>query len=386
MKKIVKDIIQTVAATVPSLALLVLVACSSGKNDKNAGDEVPEIDVASVLVDSVTVHKTYPGYLTAQDEVDLVARVNGYLRSAPYQEGQFVRAGTVLFTIESSQYADAVRQATAALANAQAAYRYASSNYEAMQKALKSDAVSQMEVLQSKSAMEEAQAQIATARAALQTARTNLSYCTVRAPFDGHITKTDYSDGAYLAGAAAPVKLATLYDDSKLKANFSIDNAQYAEIQQDAANPALQVDMHRIPLVFDTPTDHSYTADLSYAAPAVDPGTGTLLLQARIDNKYNELKSGMYCKISMPTQIINNAILVRDASIGTDQLGKYVYVVNDSAKVVYTPIKVGETVNDTLRVVTSGLKRGDRYVTRAMLKVRDGMTVKPNEVPMRGIR
>lgn len=371
--------IQTLAALIIPLLLLSLIACGH-RSDGDGAEQTPVIDVADVITDSVIVHKTYPGYLTAEDHVDLVARVNGYLRSIPYKEGDFVRAGQVLFTIESTQYADAVNEARSALKNAEASYRYASANYQAMQKALQSDAVSQMEVLQSKSAMEEAQAAIQQARAQLQTAQTQLSYCTVRAPFDGHVSKSLYSVGAFLAGAGAPVTLATIYHDGRLKANFAIDEEELSRLQNPAQSAALDIDMKHIPLVFDQPMKNQYTADLSYMAPAVDTQTGTMQIQAMVDNSQGELRSGMYCKIEMPSQNLDKAMLVRDASIGTDQLGKYVYLVNDSSKVVYTPIKVGQLVNDTLRIVTSGLRPGDRYVTKALLKVRDGMTVKPRLV------
>ena len=91
----------------------------------------------------------------------------------------------------------------------------------------------------------------------------------------------------------------------------------------------------------------------------------------------NELKDGMYVTVSLPYGVNPKAVLVKDASIGTDQLGKYVYVVNDSNKVVYTPIKVGEVYQDSLRIVNEGLGPKDRYVTKALLKARDGMSVKP---------
>ena len=99
--------------------------------------------------------------------------------------------------------------------------------------------------------------------------------------------------------------------------------------------------------------------------------------RAKVDNPYAELRAGMYCTIRLPYKIEPKALLVRDASISTDQKGQYVYVVNDSNKVVYTPIVTGDIVNDTMRIVYQGLKPGDRYVTSALLKVRNGMTVKP---------
>ncbi len=96
-----------------------------------------------------------------------------------------------------------------------------------------------------------------------------------------------------------------------------------------------------------------------------------------IDNRYRELRQGMYCSVHLPVAVDPRAMMILDAAIGTDQLGKYVYLVNDSDKIVYTPLEVGELVADSLRIVTKGMTPSDRYVTRALLKVRDGMTVKP---------
>lgn len=360
-------------------ALLALAACH--KSDKEAASgQAPTIDVAQVVTDTVTLHTVYPGYLTANNEVDLVARVDGYLTSKPYEKGSFVKKGTVLFTIESRNYADAVARAQAELADARSSYAYNSKNYAAMQEALKSDAVSQMEVLQSKNAMEAAQASIDQAQAALKQAQTTLGYCTVRAPFDGHVTDAAYDVGAYLAGSGAPVKLATIYDDAIMAANFSIDATALAKIEANAKNPALGIDMTKIPLIFDDPLPHQYTADLSYMSPALDKSTGTMRMQGDVNNPYGELRSGMYLKVKFPDQILDNALLVKDAAIGTDQSGKFVYVVNDSNKVESRSIHVSELVADTMRVVTSGLKPGERYVTKALLKVRDGMTVSPRLV------
>ncbi len=97
----------------------------------------------------------------------------------------------------------------------------------------------------------------------------------------------------------------------------------------------------------------------------------------RTPNPYGEIRNGMYVNIHLPFGENSRAILVKDASIGTDQLGKYLYVVNDSDKVIYTPIKTGDLYNDSMRVVTDGISPDARYVTSALLRVRDGMPVKP---------
>lgn len=133
----------------------------------------------------------------------------------------------------------------------------------------------------------------------------------------------------------------------------------------------------QIPLSFTDSMTHSYTADLYYESPSVNQSTGTIELKGTVNNIDNELKDGMYVTVSLPYGRKSDAILVKDASIGTDQLGKYLYVVNDSNKVVYTPVEVGDIYQDSLRVITKGLRAGDKYVTKALLTVRNGEEISP---------
>lgn len=355
-----------------------LVFCGCHKKEKSAGETIPKVQVSTPMVDSVTLHRTYPGYIRALNSADVVARVSGQLLTQNYKEGDYVNKGQVLFTIEPSKYRDAVQQAQAALNTAESQYAYASRQYDAMKRAIEADAVSEMEVIQAESNMNTAKAAIQNARAALSTARENLGYCTVRATRSGHCSIATVSTGNLVNGEASPVTLATIYDDSDVKAVFEIEDGQYEIMMNGNRNQENSL-LSAIPLKFQQPLPHSYTADLYYVAPNVDTGTGTIVLEGHFANKYKELKDGMYVSVDLPYGTEPKAILIRDASIGTDQLGKYVYVVNDSNKVVYTPIEIGELYRDSLRLVTKGLTPKDRYVTRAIMTVRNGETVKPFE-------
>lgn len=235
-----------------------------------------------------------------------------------------------------------------------------------------------MEVNQAKSNLETSAASIKNAQAALQTAQTNLAYCTVRAPIAGTVTASTMSAGSYVAGAASPVVLATLYDNSHVRADFYIEDASFLRMFINDNNRQL-IDYDSIPINFNETLPHTYAAKLQYMAPDVNTSTGTLQLRANMENPYGELRDGMFVTVSLPYKVEPKAMLVKDASISTDQLGKFIYVVNDSNKVVYTPIQVGDLVDDTMRVVTSGINPTDRYVTKALLKVRAGMEVKPVE-------
>lgn len=349
---------------------------SCGRKAPETSASLMTVDVAYPVVDSVTIYKSYPGQLSAGREVKLMARVNGYLVSQDYKGGDFVKQGTVLFRIEDRNYRDAVQRAQASLEEAKANRQYASTRYNAMVEALKGDAVSEMEVAQAKSNLAECDAAVKTAAAALQTASTQLSYCTVRAPFDGHVSTNTFDVGAYISGEGAPVELATIYADREMLANFAIeDNASLGKLRQNLADG--MIDFDSIPIKFSEPTAYQYSARLKYLAPDVDTSTGTLAMQASVDNTHGELRSGMFVSVDLPVENNPKALMVKDAAISTDQLGKYVYVVNDSDKVVYTPVEVGPQVADTMRIVTKGLSKNDRYVTKALLKVRDGITVKP---------
>lgn len=355
-------------------ALLMLGSCH--KKEKTAGEEVPEIYVAEAFTDSLVLHKTYPGYLNADSKAVVVAQVDGRLLSKHFEPGGYVKKGQLLYSIDPTLYQDAVNRARAELNSAISARDYAKSHYAAVKKALEADAVSKMEVLNAESTLNQAEANIKSCQAQLNTAQTNLGYCSVTAPISGYITDTEIKPGNYLSGAAQPVNLATIYDNSVLNAIFEIEDSQYEEMVGEAHGS--EANLYRaIPLHFRDPLPHSYTADLTYEAPAVNKSTGTITLKGAVKNIDNELKDGMYVTVSLPYGEAPKAVLIKDASIATDQLGKYVYTVNDSNKIVYTPIKVGELYQDSLRMVESGLKAGDRYVTEALLTVRNGEEVKP---------
>lgn len=363
--------------TMAAAALLTLVTASCHK-DKKQTEQIPEVTVATPTVDSVVLHKTYPGYIRAANSADVVALVDGRILSVNYKEGSYVPKGTVLFTIESTKYRDAVNQAASSLATAKAQYEYSSKQYAAMKKAIEADAVSEMEMLQAKSQMDEAQAAIRSSEAALQTARTNLSHCTVTAPVSGHITAPALTAGNYVSGSMSPVKLASIYDDSRMKAVFDIEESQYRlmSVNTMEGNGPLYT---AVPLIFTPALPVQFTADLYYTSPAVEASTGTLTLEGKITNRDKLLKDGMYVTVNLPYGVEPKAILIRDASIGRDQRGSYVYCVNDSNKIVYTPIEPGELYQDTLRIVNSGLTPKSRYVTQALLTVVNGEQVKPVE-------
>ena len=352
------------------LVLSVLTGCKE-KKDAGAMKGMPTlaISVAKPIVKDITLTKDYPGYLTTEKTVNLVARVNGTLQSVSYAPGGRVKKGQLLFVIEPTLYNDKVAQAEAELKTAQAQLEYARNNYSRMKEAVKSDAVSQIQVLQSESSVTEGVA-------ALSTARTNLGYCYVRAPFDGTISKSTVDIGSYVGGSLQPVTLATIYKDDQMYAYFNVADNQWLEMSMNNQQPTKDLPK-KIMVQLGKEGTESYPATLDYLSPNVDLNTGTLMVRANFDNPQGVLKSGLYVSITLPYGEADHAILVKEASIGTDQLGKFLYAVNDSDIVHYRHIEIGQLINDTLRQVLGGLSPQERYVTEALMKVRDGMKIKP---------
>ena len=348
------------------LVLSVLTGCKE-KKDAGAMKGMPTlaISVAKPIVKDITLTKDYPGYLTTEKTVNLVARVNGTLQSVSYAPGGRVKKGQLLFVIEPTLYNDKVAQAEAELKTAQAQLEYARNNYSRMKEAVKSDAVSQIQVLQSESSVTEGVA-----------ARTNLGYCYVRAPFDGTISKSTVDIGSYVGGSLQPVTLATIYKDDQMYAYFNVADNQWLEMSMNNQQPTKDLPK-KIMVQLGKEGTESYPATLDYLSPNVDLNTGTLMVRANFDNPQGVLKSGLYVSITLPYGEADHAILVKEASIGTDQLGKFLYAVNDSDIVHYRHIEIGQLINDTLRQVLGGLSPQERYVTEALMKVRDGMKIKP---------
>lgn len=338
------------------------------------------IDVAMPVVKNVTLTKNYPGYLQSDLTVDLMARVNGNLQNVYFKPGQRVKKGQLLMLIEPTLYQDQVKQAEASLKTAQASLSYARSNYERMKEAIKSDAVSRIQFLQAESNVATYEASVNSSQAALNSAQTNLSYCYIRSPFDGVIDINIYSQGSYIGGAVSPVKLATVYKDDIMYTYFNIADNQFLSfklLDESKLNGGNKPDTHYVTLTLGTDSTFSWTGKLDYLSPDVTLGTGTLMLRAMLENKNGMLRPGMYVTVDLPYGEKNNAILIEDASIGTDQLGKYIYVVNDSNIVNYRHITTGQLAPDNMRIVNSGLQPNEKYVTKALLKVRQGMQIQP---------
>ena len=356
-----------------------LAGCSKRGSDPGASaGEVLPIQVAHPMVKDVVLTRHYPGYLSADAAVEVMCRVSGQLIRSNVTAGQRVRKGDVLWLIDPTPYRDAVRQAEATLKTAEAELAYAQSSYERMQEVIKSEAVSEIQLLQAEANVKKCEAALHSAEASLNTARTDLGYCQIVAPIDGQITKGNYSVGAYIPGGGSPVAMATIYKDDIMYANFTVaDNQWLRQLLVEELTKHSADSTYYVTVRLGEGGALKWQARLDYLSPNISLSTGTLDVRAVLTDPSHLLKAGSYVTITLPVGRMSDALLVPDASIGTDQLGKYLYVVSDSGVVHYRHIETGELIDDTLRIVKAGLRPTDLYVTQALLKVREGMHVSP---------
>ncbi len=375
-------------AALAILSVFGLMALLAGCRRENAyaPPPPPQVGVVRPLARAVTPYLEATGSTVAFNNVDLVARVEGFVQSIDYRDGATVAAGTRLFLIEPAPYQAKLQQAQAAYASAQAQFVQADAEYRRQTSLGRSDFASQAAVDQARAARDSNQANVTSQQAAIALAGINLGYTSVTAPFDGVVTQHLVSVGD-LVGASAPTRLATIVQLDPIYVSFSISEASVQQIRAGLAKAGLTVaDLGTIPVEVGLMTDpgYPYRGVLDYVAPQVDAATGTLTLRAILKNPDLALLPGYFVRVRVPrTQRPVESLLVPDAALGSNQAGRYVLVVNDGNVVEQRSVQVGAR-DGALRVIDAGLGAADRVVVSGLARAVPGEKVAPVAAPMPG--
>lgn len=359
--------------------LICLQSCKNKKQEEAnaAKQQAPSVVVARPVQQDIVYTYQYPAYLEAIQTVNLVARVSGFLEKVNYLPGVPVKKGDLLFVIEPQPYQDQLKAAEAQLQSMEARLTYAKAQYEKMKEALPSKAISEIDYIQSQADYNTAVANLQDARAQLNTARTNLNYCYIKAPFDGRVSRNLVDVQNFVGGSVQPVTLATMYRDKIMYAYFNMAYAEFHNLPP-IGNPFSPKDTLMPLTIADADNaNRSWKGRLDYSAPNVDLQTGTVTVRAIADNPEEELLSGMYVKITIPYKQVTGALLIPESSIGTGQVGRYVYLVDQDNKVKQQAVKVGILTSENMREIIEGVTPRDRYVVEALMTVRPGMSVRP---------
>ncbi|MBZ9935776.1 efflux RND transporter periplasmic adaptor subunit [Mesorhizobium sp. BR1-1-16] len=364
-----------------SVAALSLAAC----NEKNAYVPPPpqKVTIAQPVQQSVTLYMELTGNTDAINQVDLEARVQGFLTGIKYVDGQKVKAGDVLFTIQRDTYQAQLDQSKAALASAQASQENKQLEYNRQNTLVQQQVTSVAKADDAKAQLDQAIAATAQAQADVEVATINLGYTEIKAPFDGVVSNHLQDIGA-LVGYSGPTKLATIVQNDPIYTYFSVNERQVLLIKEALTKRGKTLrDVHDIPVEIglSIDTDYPYTGVIDYIAPNVDQNTGTLTVRGVFDNKDSALLPGLFAKVRVPLQKQPNAILVNDTSIATSQAGSYVLVVGSDNKVEQRIVKPGQ-LEGQLRVIDSGLTKDDWVVVGGNQRAVPGNTVDPEKGDM----
>jgi RND family efflux transporter MFP subunit len=359
-------------------AISAFVALSGCEQNSFVAPPPPKVDVAVPLQRDITRYLEATGNTAPIKSVDLVARVQGVLQSINYQDGTFVKEGTTLFTIEPDTYKLKLEQAQAAEAGAQASLKQAESDFKRQSDLVARQAVSQATLDQSTASRDNAQANLQQAQVNTRIAAVNYGYTNVVAPFDGIVSAHLVSVGE-LVGAASPTQLATIVQLDPIYVNFNVNEQDVLRIRADALRRGLTPDdLRQVPIEVGLQTESGYPhkGKLDYAAPTINQSTGTLAVRGVLPNPKRVLLPGYYVRVRVPYDQQQNALLVPDVALGSDQAGRYVLVVNHDNVVEQRKVKTGPTEGD-LRVIESGLKSDDRVVVAGLLRAIPGQQVDP---------
>jgi multidrug efflux system membrane fusion protein len=332
------------------------------------------VPVATVERRDVTLWEEFSGRLEAVERVDVRSRVAGAVQSVHFAEGSLVKRGDLLVTIDPAPYAAEVDRAQAQVIAAQARLSYAKIERERAQRLVQERFVAQSQVDNRVNAEQEADANLRATQAALQSARLNLGYTEVRAPVSGRVGKLEITVGNLVAaGPGAPV-LTTLVSVDPIYASFEADELVVARALKDVPRNRLG----EIPVEIETVTNGGTHARgrLQLIDNQVNTRSGTVRVRATFDNRDGTLIPGQYVKVRMGRARTEEALLVSERAVGTDQNKRFVLVVGPDNRAAYREITLGGTA-DGQRIVTSGLQPGERIVVNGLQRVRPGALLAP---------
>jgi len=340
----------------------------------------PPVTVAAALGKEVVETDEFPGRIEAVEQVEVRARVTGYIQSVNFKPGAEVRKGDLLFQIDPRPFENEVARAQANLANTRAQVELARTEFARSEKLLAEQATSRREYDDAAARVRSLEAQLRANQAALDTARLNLSYTRVTAPVSGRAGKAEITAGNLIQGDVpnSPL-LTTVVSLNPIYAAFEIDERAYLRYAT-----AARVRGAHLPVAVGLADEDGFphAGRLEFVDNRVDTHSGTARMRAELGNKDGRLVPGLFARVKIgdSTQP-RRAVLVTDRAIGTDQSKRFVLVVNGAGLAQYREVKIGRIVGG-LRVIEEGLKPGELIVVNGLQRVRPNTPVTPQTVPM----
>jgi len=346
--------------------------------EQKAMPPLPQVTVAAAISRKVTEFDEFTGRFEAVERVEVRPRVSGYISSVNFKDGSEVKKGDVLFVIDPRPNVAERDKARAQLAQARSQLILARSERDRATRLLAQHAISQEEFDTRTSGLEQGQANVEAAQAALDAATLNLDFTRVTAPISGRISRALVTSGNFVTNGQT--LLTTLVSLDPIYVSFDGDEKvylKYTKLSRDGAHDG------RNPVQVGLADESGYPHQgvMVFVDNALDPATGTIRSRALLDNRDRLFTPGLFARLRLLGAHEHEAVLINDSAVGTDQTVRYVLVVSAANKAEYRPVQLGPIV-DGLRVVESGLASGETIVVNGLQRVRPGAQVQPQRVAM----
>jgi RND family efflux transporter MFP subunit len=386
-KKITKQVIAFVGLI---LVALVVVAFTKNENTTEettvAAPPAIAVEVATPVFEKITEWDEYTGRFEASNRVEVRARVSGYIESVSFKDGQNVKKGDVLFTIDQRPYKIALDQAKATLAQARSLLKTATDNFSRVQPLKVSGAVSIEEYDRRSQAVAGAKASVQLAQAKVDNARLNLNFTKVKAPISGRVSRDMVNEGNLIDGGSAnSTLLTTVVATSPIHFYFNgseSDFLKYSRLARNGERGSSRSTANPVFLKLQDETAYVHEGVMDFVDNEIDRNTGTIEGRAILDNKDGFIEPGMFGKARLLGSAEHEAIMVPEEIIGTNQSVRFVYVLGENNVVTTKNVTLGPLHTNGLRIIRDGLTTEDKLITNNIQKIRPGVTVNPTQISL----
>ncbi len=357
------------------LFFLITAAFYSCKQEQAVKVVVPEVSVVQAGQKTVPMYAEYVGQTFGQSDIEIQPRVEGWITGIHFKEGDAVKEGQLLYTIDDIQLRNRVSSAEARVTETEVLLTKAKSDLDRVEPLAKMNALSQRDLDAAKANYEAQVQSVASAKSLLANAQVELGYSRITAPINGVIGVSRVQVGDYVTKGAGATPINTVSAVGAVRVRFSISENDYLtyrkKAEQGATTATIEVEM-----ILSNGEVFPEKGKIDFADRTVDPTTGSLLVQAIFENKNGLLKPGQYGKVRFKTDEVPNAILVPQQAVNQLQNIFQVFLVDDSNRIVPKPVKTGFRIGSNW-VITDGLKAGDRVALLGNAVVKPKMVVQP---------
>jgi membrane fusion protein, multidrug efflux system len=367
--------------TVVALSRLLAGSLLIGGCAKEAAPErpVPEVTVITVKPQDIPYVPSFVAQTESSQQVNIVARVSGFLDKIAYQEGELVKEGQLLFQLDQKPLMAQLEAARGALQSQQARLVTARLNLGRVKPLAEENALSQADLDRAQGEFDAARAAVYSAEAGVKTAELNLGYATIRSPVTGLASRALQRQGAYINSMSESANLTYVAAIDPIWVNFSVSQNQEARWQDEIRRGQLvrpKDQQYTVDIVLPDNTPYPYEGTINFAAPSFSQDTGSFQVRAVLPNPKRDLRPGMFVTALVTGAIRPGAFVVPQLAVQQGSNGQVLYLVNASGIAEVLPVVVGEYFGKSDIIIMAGLKGGERVVVDGLLKVAPGKPVK----------